>query len=549
MFPPASDEQAFLETTHHAPGTRLACEARVASSVVVQLPASYEQCLQLDGECILADCEALVESHEIEIEPPALDDSRSDYARIVDSLPTHIDSSVQMHPAAATQFAEFATGTPWRVTAYTRGSEVVGFAEPGCNALGLAVDIGCTKIAAFLLDLKTGTHLASAGLANPQITYGEDVISRLVYASQDPQKAATLASCVRESIAKLAEQLCEATHVDRTRIADVCLVGNTAMVHLLLQLPVSRLLHAPFVASVDRDINVPASELGWRFAPRAFVHVPPSIGGFVGADHVAMILARGIDRSNRVTVGLDIGTNTEICLFNPATEELLTTSVPSGPVFEGAHIHDGMRAASGAIDKVFSAAGEIRCHTLDWAAPVGICGSGILDLIAELRRLGTLDRRGHLLASDQRVRTGPCGLELLLVPAAQTGHGHAIVLTQHDVTQVQLAKAAIFAGIETLLHVAEINHEQVEEVAVAGAFGSYLDLRSALSIGLLPRFPNAEYLQIGNAAGAGAKMALISRSQRERARIVAREAARIELKHQTTFDRALVRATQFPPIS
>ncbi|HEX8924686.1 MAG TPA: ASKHA domain-containing protein, partial [Terriglobales bacterium] len=503
-----------------------------------------------DSECKITNCEPLIESHGLQIEPPSLNDSRSDYMRIGDALAKKSGKrDWHIHPSVAAQFTDFANGDSWQMTAYTHGSQVVGFAESGSGPLGLAIDVGCTKIAAYLLDLHNADQLAAAGAPNPQITYGEDLISRLVYASKSAEQAQTLAACVRDTIATLATELCETANVNTTRIADVSVVGNTAMMHLLLQLPVARLLHAPFVASVDRDIDVPARDLAWRFAPGASVHVLPSIGGFVGADHVAMILARGIDRSPKITLGLDIGTNTEICIHDPRTGKLLTTSVPSGPVFEGAHIQDGMRAASGAIDKVFLAGGDIGFTTLDSAMPVGICGSGVLDLVAELRRMDVINARGHLVRCNGRVRTSTCGLEFVVVPAVDTGHCRDIVFTQHDVTQVQLAKAAISAGIQTLLEVAELSLEQVEEVAVAGAFGSYLDLRSALCIGLLPRFPNAEYLQIGNAAGAGAKMALVSRSERERAREIARKATRIELKKHSSFDRAMARATQFPPTS
>ena len=551
VFPPADDERAFLEAGGFPANARLACTARVASSVVLELPVGFglDQRLQIDGECSLPECEPLVTAYSLEIEPPTLGDSRSDYARIVDGLSHQCGSAeLRIHPSVAAQFAEFANGSPWRMSAYLRESEVIGFAEPGAGALGLAVDVGCTKIAAHLLELSAGRQLAAAGVANPQVTYGEDLISRLVFALKGSQDACTLATCVRESIAKLAYELCETAGVSPSRIADVCVVGNTAMMHLFLQLPVARLLHAPFVASVDRDIDIDAGELGWCFAPRANVHILPSIGGFVGADHVAMILAHGIESSPRVTVGLDIGTNTEICVRDPRAGRLLTTSVPSGPVFEGAHIQDGMRAAAGAIDKVYRAGGELGFSTLDGGKPLGICGSGVIDLVAELRRGGVIDERGHLLRSDARVRTGPCGMEYLFVAAENTRHGRDIVLSQHDVSQIQLAKAAIFAGIQTLLEIAGLAHDQVQEVAVAGAFGSYLDLRSALGIGLLPRFPDAEYLQIGNAAGAGAKVALVSRSQRERARAIARNATRIELKKHSSFDRTMARATQFPAI-
>lgn len=492
MHPPANEEQEFLAKSFYSPGTRLACEARVASSVTVDItPGTFTT-----GQRI------------------------------------QTDSNVELQASDCIPDRQF-----------------TAFAEAGQRPLGLAVDVGCTKIAAFLVDLSTGAQLAAAGTANPQITYGEDLISRLVFADASTAQATTLAHLVRECIASLATDLCSDAKVTPQQIADACIVGNTAMMHLFLSLPVSQLLRAPFISSVDCDVDIPAVDLGWQFAPAASVHVLPGIGGFVGADHVAMILAREIDRTDLVTIGLDIGTNTEIVLRDPHSGKFLTTSVPSGPVFEGAHIADGMRAASGAIDSIYSFDGEVRWTTIDSAKPIGLCGSGTVDLIAELLHLGLINDRGHLAKKGSGIRTGSCGTEFLAVPGSETAHGRDIVLTQHDVTQVQLAKAAIFAGIATLLQIAGVSQEAVQQVVVAGAFGSYLNLRSAIAIGMLPRFANAEYLQVGNAAGAGAKLALVSQAERGRARTIARTAMRIELKKHRSFDTAMARATRFPKAS
>jgi len=220
--------------------------------------------------------------------------------------------------------------------------------------------------------------------------------------------------------------------------------------------------------------------------------------------------------------------------------------VPSGPAFEGGHMSDGMRAASGAIEKVFHVDGKLMVQTIDGLAPVGICGSGIIDLLAELWRLNYINERGHLNRSSKYVRAGKNGLEFLLVPAELSGSGRDIILTQHDITEIQLAKAAVYAGIATLLEIAGTAVADVQEMVVAGAFGSFLDLSSAVAIGLLPRLPNATYAQIGNAAGAGAKLALISRTEREQARLIAKLVTRVELKQHESFNRLLARATRLP---
>jgi len=548
--PPSRIEQAFLDTENFGPDERLACEACVVSSVVVELPPEFDanaQRLQVVGDAAELICDPNVESHQIALDAPSLQDSRSHYRRVADALNASVVSrDWTIQPAAAVQFSRIVRQSGWNLTVFSRGSELIGFSGPAGRAVGLAVDVGCTKIAAYLLDLQTGKQLASQGITNPQIPYGEDLITRLVFVARDNGQTDLMANLVRDAINKLAADLCFQAKVSTDEIAELCIVGNTAMTHLLLGLPVEQLLHAPFVSSIDRDIDMRASELALKSAPGANVHILPGIGGFIGADHVAMILAHGIDRSEEVVIGIDIGTNTEIVLHNPRTDAIVSTSVPSGPAFEGGHVRDGIRAASGAIEKVFFVDRVLEFRTIDNCAPLGICGSGIVDLLAELWRLNYIDERGHLLQRDELVRSGKHGLEFLVVAASQSGHGRDIVLTQHDITEIQLAKAAIHAGIAALLEITDTNAAEVEEMVVAGAFGSYMDLRNSVAIGLLPYLPHASYLQIGNAAGSGAKMALVSNTCRERARMIAQKVTKVELKKYENFNRLLARATRFP---
>jgi len=551
MEQPSEVEQAYLDSAEPGPGVRLACEARVSSpSVVVQIPQeslATGQRLQFSGTGSTLCCEPLIHAHQLRLSPPTLADPRSDYRRVADALDNvgHAHAWT-MHPRAAAQLSRTARVRDWALTAYTRGSEVIGFSGPDRLSFGLAVDVGCTKIAAYLLDLQSGAQLAAGGVPNPQLAYGEDLITRLVFAARSPDQADLMAKLVRGAINDLAAKLCLQAEAASHEIADICIVGNTAMVHLLLGLPVQQLLNAPFVSSIDRDLDIDATDLSLECAPGAQAHLLPAIGGFVGADHVAMILSHGIAHSGKVTIGIDVGTNTEIVANNPLTGAFVATSVPSGPAFEGGHVSDGMRAASGAIETVVFVDGLLQFRTIDGSAPIGICGSGTVDLLAELYRLDYIDERGHLLRRDELVRAGKSGLEFLVVPAAKSGHGRDIVFTQHDITEIQLAKAAICAGIITLMEITRTSLGDVEEMVVAGAFGTFLDLGSAVAIGLLPRMPAAEYLQIGNAAGAGAKMALISSASREQARMIAANVTRVELKQHESFNRALARATRFP---
>jgi uncharacterized 2Fe-2S/4Fe-4S cluster protein (DUF4445 family) len=386
---------------------------------------------------------------------------------------------------------------------------------------------------------------------NPQIGYGEDVISRVTHATRSAAGAEELARVVREGLNSLIGSLAEQAGVAPAQVVEACIVGNTAMHHLLLRLPVRQLATAPFVAAASAAMDVRARDLDLNTAPGAYVHFPPCIGGFVGADHVAMILGSDLDRFPGAAIGVDIGTNTEIALLHPDKATLTSASCASGPAFEGAHIRDGMRAATGAIEVVRITPEGIACKTIGDAPPVGLCGSGIVDAIAEMSRTGVIDRRGRLRAGAPGVRRGAGAngtpwLEWVLVPAERTGSGRDIVITQHDVNEIQLAKGAIATGIETLLEATQTAPESIQTVIVAGAFGSYLDLDSALAIGLLPRLPQATFAQVGNSAGVGAKMALLSHRERARAELIARRTGYVELTAFAGFNRRFARSMWFP---
>jgi uncharacterized 2Fe-2S/4Fe-4S cluster protein (DUF4445 family) len=274
-----------------------------------------------------------------------------------------------------------------------------------------------------------------------------------------------------------------------------------------------------------------------------------------------MVLATDLDRADRVAVGLDIGTNTEIALCRPdapgapgapsapASPPLTSASCASGPAFEGAHIHDGMRAADGAIEGIRLTPDGAELRVVGNTRPVGICGSGIVDAIAELRRTGRVNERGRLRADAPGVRRGRDGLEFLLAPAADTGNGKDIVVTQGDIDEIQLAKGAIAAGVRVVLQATGTDPDSVEEVIVAGAFGTYLNLDSALDIGLLPRLPRARYRQVGNAAGAGAKATLLSLTERDRARRIAEHVNYVELTTVPGFQRQFARSMLFPNLT
>jgi len=536
-------------------GQRLACRAQLCGDAAVHIPRTTlgnQQRLQLDGKTQTVRVDACVSRHNIEAFAPTLKDTVSDFERVTQILNSELGGKTNWYATTRVirDLSHLARKSNWKFTVFTRGEEVIGCCAAGKRLLGVAVDIGCTKIAAYLLDLETGDQLAASGIPNPQISYGEDLISRLVYARKSRKQAQELARCVQAGISKLIRALLDtlagSASAGLDQVADMCMVGNTAMTHLFLELPVEGLLAAPFVAATTSAVDVRAGEIGIDLPNDVYVHVLPAIGAFVGADHVAMILANGLHSCSHVSLGIDIGTNTEIVLSKPEHGLLLTASCPAGPTFEGGHIRHGMRAAPGAIEKIGLTEDGLSMKTIDKLPPVGVCGSGVIDAVALLWQTGAINFLGHLQSGEAGVRQGDSGKEFLLVKAGDTGHGKDIVITQQDITEVQLAKAAVAASIRTLLRLSNTQDTEIDELVLAGAFGTYLEVESSIKIGLLPNLPNATYLQAGNAAGTGAKMALVSGRMRGQSGEISRRAARIDLKQQENFNRELALATRFP---
>jgi uncharacterized 2Fe-2S/4Fe-4S cluster protein (DUF4445 family) len=545
----AADREFFSQLELDA-GHRLACRAHARGDVKVAVPKASlvsDQRLQVGGLAHTVAVRAAVRAYDVEPAEPSMDDLRSDLDRVGRALDTaHGLRRVEAEPAVVRQLSPVARAADWRLTAFVRGHELIGVVAPRRRPVGFAADIGTTKIAGYLMDLETGEELAAGAVMNPQIGYGEDVISRLAYAARTPDGAVELAMVVRAALDGLVESLAADAGVRREEIADACLVGNTAMHHLVLGLPTRQLVGAPFVAAASAPMDVRARDLGLDLAPGAWVHMPPCIGGFVGADHVAMILAAGLDRGEHVTVGIDIGTNTEIALCKPGMDHITSASCASGPAFEGAHIRDGMRAGTGAIEAVRLSEHGAEVTTIGGTPAVGICGSGIVDVMAELHRTGRINARGRFQHTAAGVRDGARSLEFALVPASASGTGRDIVISQEDVNEIQLAKGAIAAGVDILLEATSTPPEAVEELIIAGAFGSYLNPASALAIGLLPQLPHARISQVGNAAGVGAKATLLSLRERAHASRIARQTEYLELTAYPGFQRRFARSMLFP---
>jgi uncharacterized 2Fe-2S/4Fe-4S cluster protein (DUF4445 family) len=444
------------------------------------------------------------------------------------------------------------------VTVTTFGRHVLAI-EPDDTALhkfGLAIDIGTTSVVTTLMELESGEQLAAVSSLNPQAVFGGDLMSRIAFAQFDPGNLRKLQTRIIGLLNQHIEQITRESGVLAKWIYKVVIVGNTCMHHLLLGIDPSYVGLAPYAPVVRQPLVLPARELFLKLSPEARVCLLPLVAGFVGADAVAVALATRLDESPALRIAVDIGTNGEVLLGS--RERLWACSAPAGPALEGAQIRHGMRAAIGAIDRVEVAAGDLRLHTIGDAAAQGLCGSGLVDAVAALLDLGVLDWTGLIdvdgrdrLPAPIRARVLMRGEERLVVLARVGEHGaeREITLTQDDVRQVQLCKGAIASGVAMLQHVAGVPTDRVDELMLAGGFGNYLSVRSALRIGLIPPgLPESRIRYVGNAAALGAQLALVSEAERARAEVIARRIEHVSLAAHPDFESIFVDCMNFPRV-
>ena len=528
-------------------GWRLACKTYAQSDCKVCVPPeslSTAQRLQVEGIDIDIPLDPPIISVTCMTEPPSLSNPIADAENLLRKIGSFgpLDVDINVLRNLSSQLREW----NWILTAHIRNHEVIAVSPTYSQSLGLAVDLGSTKIAGYLIDLDTGKKLASHGMMNPQIAHGEDIISRITIAVRSKNGQCLLADLAREAIMKLAQDLCAKVGASTEEILEVVIVGNTAMHHLILGLPVDQLARSPFVPAISGDLHVKARDIGLKFAPGAYVYFPPNIAGFVGPDHVAVLAATSLEWSKGNTIVLDIGTNTEISLIGRG--KITSTSCPSGPAFEGYHIKDGVRAAPGAIEKVWIVHDGVNYKTIDNADPIGICGSGILDAVSQLHLVGVLNKGGRMLeGSHARVVHKNDHLEFILASKAENFTRLDISITQKDVREVQLGKAAIQAALKILAESQGISHEEVDKVIIAGAFGSYIDISNAISIGMLPSLPLSKFHQVGNAAGIGAKLYLMSSAKRKEVGDLLSRITYLELAVTREFSKAFTRACLLGP--
>src|SRR2546427_513534 len=418
---------------------------------------------------------------------------------------------------------------------------------------GLAIDIGTTSVVTTLVELDSGEQLASVSSLNPQAVFGGDLMSRIAFAQFNPANLRKLHTRIVGLLNQHVEQICRESGVLAKWIYKVVVVGNTCMHHILLGIDPSHVGLAPYAPVMRHPLTLAARELFLKVNPEARVCLLPIVAGFVGADAVAVALATRMDESPEIRIAVDIGTNGEVLLGS--REHLWACSAPAGPPLAGAQIRHGMRAALGAIDRVAMAGGDLALHTIGDAAAQGICGSGLIDAIAVLLDAGVIDWTG-LIELDHLDRLPPPllgrvpkrGQERMVILArpGEAGATQEILLTQDDIRQVQLCKGAIASGAAMLQHVAGVPDDKVAELMLAGGFGNYLSIRSALRIGLIPALAESKIRYVGNAAALGAQMALLSEPERHRAERIARSIEHVSLAAHPDFQDIFVDCMNFP---
>ena len=565
--PPTIMDEIQLGDDQVREGYRLACQCLPSEAVTVQVaPPLEERAFQIlgPGPGVVGlgrvTLDSGVRKQVVKVSLPREEHHQSsDLGQLAAALgvtPSDVGLAVlQGLPAAlrddptgvtVTTFAAPGGGGSERVLAVERG-------DTAGMKFGLAVDIGTTTVVTTLLELDSGEQLASVSSLNPQAVFGGDLMSRIAFAQFNPGNLRKLHTRIVGLLNQHIEEICRQSGVLAKWIYKVVVVGNTCMHHLLLGIDPSYVGLAPYAPVMRHALVLPARELFLKVAPEARVCLLPLVAGFVGADAVAVALATRIYESTEIRIAVDIGTNGEVLLGS--RDRLWACSAPAGPALEGAQIRHGMRGALGAIDRV-TVDDDIRVHTIGEADALGVCGSGLIDLIAGLLDAGVIDWTGliQVEARDalpprlaERVVIRGEERQVIVLRPGEAGARAEIVLTQDDVRQVQLAKGAIASGVAMLQHVAGVPDSTVAELMLAGGFGNYVSIASALRIGLIPPLPKEKIRYVGNAASLGAQLCLVSETERRRAESVAARIEHVSLAAHPDFEQIFVDAMNFPP--
>ena len=495
--------------------------------------------------------------YTLQVPRPSTEDLRSCWLRLCTAaeeaagLPA---GSIRPNLTAISDLYQTLEANDYRVDAILCDGALLAVQPVGSPVLGLAYDIGTTTIACYLLDLRSGRQLSQSSMLNPQTTFGGDVIMRMKYSVENG--LGELTQCVRKALNTLAARSAASAKQKLKDVYLVTVVGNTCMHHLFMGISPASLAYAPYTAAVTEAIQADAADFGFSVHPSGRLFMLPNIAGFVGADTVGASLAASMDEKEQLTLLIDIGTNGEMVMGTKT--HLVACSTAAGPAFEGALISCGMRGADGAIDHAKLLDGQLQYTVIGGGKPIGICGSGLIDLLSELVRVGLVESGGRMLDDDEIAADPACrpyarymetigGLRAFrLASAEESGNGEALFFTQKDVREVQLAKGAMAAGIQMMCRHLGVTVDEIQSVMIAGAFGSYMSPVSACGIGLIPPQLGDRVMAIGNAAGEGSKLCALSILEYRRAAVIARNMDYLELAADPAFQDVFVDQLEFP---
>ncbi len=545
--PPTEAEEEALQ--EQRPGLRLACMTYPRNDVIVEIPPESLEAaadILVEGLDYQITIDPIATKHHLKVSPPTLEDPVADFERVRRAMEREGIVIEREAWQILQDGPDLMREADWDLTVSLWNSRRLIRIDKGDTterSLGAAIDIGTTTLVCHLVDLKHGRTLASDSSLNPQIPYGEDVVTRLAFSALSRENAGLLHDLVMKEVSRLIANCCSQIGARSEEILDICVVGNTIMHHIALGLPTGFLGVSPFCPVVRKGVDTDAGTLGVNIHPDTPVHALPTLAGFVGADTCGVILSSRIHEAEETSMAIDIGTNGEIVLGD--RKGLTVCSCAAGPALEGAHIRFGMRAAEGAIQRVNIEDGRVQVKTIGGKPPVGLAGAGIIDAVAEMRKCGAIGPDGRF-NDHPMVRKAGRMKEFVLVERDQTGLDSDIVMTQRDVREIQLAKAAIFTGAYALMREADVSPDDLAAFYVAGAFGNYIDFSKAKIIGLIPDIPMNHLKFIGNGAAAGAKLTLLSRSLREVAEHLADKVNYIELTCSADFTSNYMDASYLP---
>lgn len=539
--PPTAAERRLLSGPELGRGYRLACQTRILGDLVVSVPPESRveaQRIEVRGLSRFVELEPMVWKLHLKLEMARLGDRRGDLERVLEAIGGDVEADWE----AVKALPEALRRGEWEATATLWGDTLIAL-EPGDTTehlYGLAIDVGTSKIVVQLVNLSSGEVLSTGAVENPQAIHGEDIMARLTYAMESRENLEELRRLALKGVNKALEKAVSKVKAERSMIYEAVVACNTAMHHLFLGLEPRYLAVSPFTPVVRQGFNVKAQDLGLNINRGGRIHMPPVVAGFVGADAVADIIATGLYEDEGLSLLIDVGTNTEVILGN--REELWACSCASGPAFEGAHIKDGMRAVKGAVERVWiDEEREVRYKTIGGVKPLGLCGSAVIDALAEMLKRGILNSHGRIVAQGPRVRSGPPA-EFVIAWGEETATEREIVITERDINEIQLAKAAIYTASKMLMERKGVKPGDIERLYIAGAFGSYLSPENAKEIGMIPDIPSERISLVGNTAVEGARMMLISKRMRDEAERIAEEIRYVELSNDPDFLKEYPRA-------